>query len=387
MSDETEEAKGPEIPNGARRVVGCMTGTSLDAVDAALVVIEGEGVKMKGVMHSYGSRDLGALKPRLRAAASGVPLPASEFATLASELAKAHIEPIAEAIRDCPTDRADLICLHGQTVFHQPPLSWQLINPAVVAHEFGCPVWHDLRAADLACGGQGAPITPLADWVLLRAKGESRSVVNLGGFCNVTHLPDPEVAGIEAIRGGDVCACNHVLDAVARETIGEPFDKDGRMALAGKPERGAVNDLRELLAPQSGTGRSLGTGDEMEESIRAWIAGCKVTMAPQHIAASAVTALVIVIGEQVKDSDCVLIAGGGCKNVALQQGLMASVVFEMDKVMMDTGVLGIPVGYREAACFAVLAALCEDGVPITLPRITKGADPAPRAGSRTYIPK
>jgi len=368
---------------GSRRVVGCMTGTSIDAIDAALVVIEGRGLQMKGVLHSFSTKDLGPLKPRLRAAAAQTPLPASAFAALAADLAQAHIDPIAEAIRDCPADSADLICLHGQTIFHQPPLSWQLINPAIIAHQFGCPVWHDLRAADLASGGQGAPITPLADWVLLRAPGETRSIVNLGGFCNITHLPDPEVAGIEAIRGGDICACNHVLDSVARNTIGEPFDVNGKMALAGKPDKPAVTDLRSLLGSQSGLGRSLGTGDELE----GWIATCKATLRPQDIAASAVAAICLVIAEHVKASDTIIVAGGGCKNLALQQGLMALVVFEMDKVLMDTGCFRLPVEYREAACFAVLGALCEDGVPITLPHVTNGTDPAPRSGSRTYIPK
>lgn len=385
MSDDfsDDDFPGPVIPEGARKVVGCMTGTSIDAIDAALVVIQGQGLEMKGVMHSYGTQDLGALKPRLRAAAEQRPLPASEFAQLANDLARAHFAPIAEAIRDCPTDRADLICIHGQTVFHKPPVSWQMINPAPIAKEFGCPVWHDLRAADLASGGEGAPITPLADWVLFRQSGERRAIVNLGGFCNITYLPDPELAGIDEIRGEDVCSCNHLLDAITRETIGEPFDEDGRMARSGKPDRASVEDLCELLTAQGDEARSLGTGDELSD----WITKAKATMKPQNIAASAVAALSLTIAKKVKDVNCVIIAGGGANNLALQGGLMTLIVLEMDKILIDSGVMGMPVGMREAACFAVLGALCEDGVPITLPQVTGCSDPAPRSGSRTYIPR
>ncbi len=367
---------------GPRRAVGCMTGTSIDAVDVALLEIRGHGMDMQATLRSYSTRDLSPLRNRLRAAASQTPLPASEFCSLADSLARAHIEPIAEVIRDCPADAADLICVHGQTVFHQPPLSWQLMNPAPIAAAFGCPVWHDLRAADLALEGEGAPITPIADWILFRQPGERRAIVNLGGFCNVTNIPDPATDTAEAITGGDLCACNQLLDAITRETIGEPFDADGRMALAGKPDRSAVEELSALLAAQSLEGRSLGTGDE----LTGWISRAKSCMKPQDIAASAVASLCLTVSSHVGDADCIVLAGGGFHNLALRGGLMTILVHELDKVLVDTGVMGIPVEMREAACFAVLGALCEDGVPITLPQVT-GCTVAPRSGSRTYIPR
>ena len=116
--------------------------------------------------------------------------------------------------------RADLVVAHGQTVFHAPPASWQLLNAAPIARAVRAPVVFDLRQADLAAGGQGAPITPLADWIMLRAHGPAaagRAIVNLGGFCNVTILPSG--AGPEGVRGMDVCPCNHLLDGVARRRV------------------------------------------------------------------------------------------------------------------------------------------------------------------------
>ncbi len=113
-----------------------------------------------------------------------------------------------EAVRALGCERLDLVVAHGQTVYHAPPLSWQLCAPGPIAHALQVPVLCDLRSADIAAGGQGAPITPIADHILFRHAREARAVVNLGGFCNITTLP----AGDDAtrVRGGDVCACNQV---------------------------------------------------------------------------------------------------------------------------------------------------------------------------------
>src|SRR5690349_11659226 len=138
-----------------RRVVGCMTGTSIDALDASLVEIDGHGLAMRAKPVRNLTRDLGDLAPRLRALAEQQPMTAGQIAAIARDFALLHASAILELLAG---EKADLICVHGQTVFHQPPLSWQLMQPAPIAQAVGCPVVYDLRQADLAAGGQGAPI-------------------------------------------------------------------------------------------------------------------------------------------------------------------------------------------------------------------------------------
>ena len=147
-------------PGMAHRVIaGCMTGTSIDAVDCALVEVAGRGLGMSARVAGFASRPLGGLAAATRALADQQPMTAGEIAALARDLALLHVEALRELLG---SRHVDLIVVHGQTVYHKPPLTWQLVNPAVIAHGLGAAVLSDLRSADVAAGGEGAPITPLA---------------------------------------------------------------------------------------------------------------------------------------------------------------------------------------------------------------------------------
>jgi anhydro-N-acetylmuramic acid kinase len=174
-----------------RHVVGVMTGTSIDGIDAALVRITGRDLEMQAELVGHVSHPLRNLADSLRRAAVQIPMSAGEFAQIAWMFGDLHANVIGDVLDDHNLG-LDLICVHGQTVFHQPPISWQLINPAPIAARFACPVVSDLRQADLAAGGQGAPLTPIADWVLFRDPRKARAIANLGGFCNATILPRHE---------------------------------------------------------------------------------------------------------------------------------------------------------------------------------------------------
>jgi 1,6-anhydro-N-acetylmuramate kinase len=355
---------------GERLVAGCMTGTSIDGLDVALVKIIGQGLGMRVELVSETTRPFGAdtgdLAQRLRALADQQPMTARDIAQLARDFALLHLDALKELAHG---KHIDLVCVHGQTVFHAPPLSWQLINPAPIAHGLGVPVVSDLRAADLACGGEGAPITPIADLVLFGHVRERRTVVNLGGFCNLTRL-DP---GREPNRvsGGDVCACNQVLDAVARARLRASYDRDGRAALAGTADDAATEELVKLLRAQAKAGRSLGTGDELTD----WIER-HAELPPADAARSACAAIATVIVEAAKPAERLIVAGGGVRNRALMQEIMGRAGVPVD----TSDVHGVPASLREAVAFAVLGALSADRVAITLPRVT-GVDRAPIAGS------
>ena len=364
-----------------RRVVGCMTGTSIDGLDAALVEIEGSGLAMKAKVIRCVSRPLGAAATTLRMLAEQRPMIASEVTAAMHTFSMLHAAAIQEVLG---RDRADLVCVHGQTVFHKPPFSWQLMQPAPIVAAIRCPVVYDLRQADLAVGGQGAPITPLADWILFRRGGDPMSVVNLGGFCNFTEwltdlspnedFPQPWNKTLD-IRGGDVCACNQVLDAIARKRLGCDYDQDGEVAGAGTQHDTAFESLRDLLQRQSAAGRSLGTGDE----LGAWMTEFSGLSGPDLLR-SACEAIAEVIAGRLRYGMCrTLVAGGGAKNLTL----LGAIRSRMRHGAMTTDEVGVPAAYREAACFAVLGALCQDKVPITLPAVT-GVSKAPLSGAWVY---
>ena len=367
----TSASSGTPADFGPRVVVGCMTGTSIDGLDAAMVRIHGHGLAMSAEFVRGITLPLGDLAPRLKDLADQRPMTAGAIAALSRDFALLHGAAVRELL--CG-DRADLICVHGQTVYHAPPVSWQMFNSAVLAYETGTPVVFDLRAADLAAGGQGAPITPIADWFFFRA-AQPTAVVNLGGFCNITLLPR-ESKSIEDIEGFDVCACNHVLNAVARVMLRAEYDRDGAAALSGSVHSEAAVDLEGVLASQSRAGRSLGTGDE----VGGWISRFRARVNGPDLAATACEVIGQTIARRVQGAHRILVAGGGARNAALVKGIRDWSSAPVQSI--DTA--GVPIEFREAAAMGVLGALCRDRVPITLPRVTGLNTPAPVAGAWVY---
>ncbi|MEQ8315949.1 MAG: anhydro-N-acetylmuramic acid kinase [Phycisphaerales bacterium] len=340
-----------------RYAIGCMTGTSLDGLDAALVEAEGKGLDLRVRTAGYVSAGLGDLVDGLRAAATGAPINAGEFARLALDFGGLHARVLGDMLDGAGVEPAVCV-LPGQTIVHKPPVSLQLINPWPVARRLGCPVLYDLRGADLAAGGQGAPITPIADWVLFRSEDEDRAIVNLGGFCNITTLP--AASRPDGVRGSDVCACNQVLDACARRALGKAYDEDGRAALAGRPDDEAVGTLRDILRAQSSGDRSLGTGDE----CGAWVDRYD-SLDGRDLLASAAHAVGTVIGERARSEGVAVLAGGGVRNAALVRSIEAAA-----GACRFTDALGVGAHQREATCIAVLGLLALDNVVYTQRAIT-----------------
>jgi anhydro-N-acetylmuramic acid kinase len=361
-----------------RLAMGFMTGTSLDALDAALVQAEGTGLSMRVRVLAHATTDLGELRSRLRALASGERMDATAIAATAVDFGRLHAQA---ARRLADGRRVDLAAVHGQTVMHAPPLSWQLVNPWPVAEALGCAVASDLRGADLVAGGQGAPITPLADWVLFRGDHPT-AVVNLGGFCNVTLLPEAG-HGPQAIAGMDVCPCNHLLDAAARKAIDLPYDPDGRHAARGHPNPIAADDLLQDLRTALARGRSLGSGDE---GI-AWFTRHASLTGPDLLA-TVVHAVGNCIGQTVAartpPMTHVLLAGGGARN----RSLWASIARILRPRTVDSTALhAVPIEAREAAEMAVLGLLAWDGVPITLPAVTRPQRPSHHRDGLWCLPR
>lgn len=350
-----------------RLVVGCMTGTSLDGLDAALVRVHGHGLSMRVEYQRMVGADFpGDLAARLRRLAEGEPHPPLAFLEAARDLGRFHADTVAQLVADGPTP--DFVCAHGQTIWHAPGasgggVSWQLFDPWPLVRTLGVPVVYDLRQADLVAGGQGAPITPVTDPILY---GSARGVVlNLGGICNATVWTSPT-----DIRGGDVGPCNLLLDGLCRELIGTPYDADGVMAAAGAadPERTAA-----LLAALDVGQKSLGREQYGAAFVHALLAdGPLASLTAPDALATAVEAVASRIASrvQVPAGAQVILAGGGVRNLALKAALTRA--FAPAPVGEHPT---LPAQAREAAAFAVLGALCQDGVPITLPAVTGAKNP------------
>jgi 1,6-anhydro-N-acetylmuramate kinase len=360
--------------NSARWVAGVMTGTSLDGLDAALVEISGTGLEqtvrfVKGI-----SRSLGDCAAPLRALAEQQPMTAGEIARVAHAFSILHRDTLHEISGH---QKLDLICVHGQTVFHAPPFSWQLLNPAPIVAALNTPVVYDLRAADLAHGGQGAPITPLADYILFRGP-ETRAVVNLGGFCNLTRLPassKPPSDAVRLIQGGDICACNQLLDGGARELLLRPYDPHGQYAASGTVLDSALADLLRSLNAQKNKRASLGTGDELQE----WFKRHRTAGSAEDLLRTLCAGIAEVIVKACEPAEKIVLAGGGTRN----QTLVKELKTRSSRPVELSDAFGIPADFREAAEFAVLGALCQDGVPITLPQVT-GVKTPPLSGCWMY---
>lgn len=358
------------VAKPVRRIVGCMTGTSLDGLDAALVEVEGAGLSLSAKFVRGISREIGAARGSLQRLASGEPLCAGEIARAARELSLTHAAAISDLLSG---GTADFAAIHGQTIFHKPPLSWQLFNPAVVAAETALPVVSDFRSLDVARGGEGAPITPLADFLIFRSEEDRRAVVNLGGFVNFTDLPagrtipgfGEEKLNIwkQEIRGGDVCVCNQLLDRAARLSLGREVDADGDAAMGGNIQQGALVSLFEILSHQATAGKSLGSGDE----AFGWLENHLRTLVARDLLRTICAAIAAAVALRLPpDAREVVIAGGGVNNRALRLELEDRAGARIC-IAEDFGWTG---AYREAAAMALLGALAADGFPITLRAVT-----------------
>ena len=365
-----------------------MTGTSLDGLDAALVRIAGSGLAMRADPAGLISLPLGALTQRLLPLVEGGEARPIDFMRCGRQLGQLHATAVAQLCAEhLPREaQLDLVAAHGQTIWHAPPdpgeprpaaaddglgLSWQLLGPWPMVRHLGVPVVYDLRQADLITGGQGAPITPLADYVLYGDRADM--VVNLGGICNVTKL-HPKVDGM------DVCPCNLLIDQVVRILYRQVnFDQDGQLAAQGKPDPHLFADLMADLP----RGRSLGRQDVLcGRNVETLVLRARRNRRPSDIIASAVAA----VAQQVADTigrypaQVAVVAGGGAHNPVLVK--MIRDRCQPTRLLLSDEV-GIPIQSREAIAMAVLGALSQDKVVITRSRDACAQNP-PRAGAWVY---
>ncbi|MEM9416481.1 MAG: anhydro-N-acetylmuramic acid kinase [Planctomycetota bacterium] len=375
-------------PTRERIVVGCMTGTSLDGLDVALVRIVGTGLEMSAEYLGHVSRDLpDILRETLMHLASGGAAEPVVYMRAARELGELHADSVRHLLEETKGPKPEFVVAHGQTIWHDPrprkgdaeapnlgPMSWQLFDPWPVVKRIGVPVCYDLRQADLVAGGEGAPLTPLADWVMYREKADL--IVNLGGVMNFTWWPlDSSMPSY--IEGGDTCLCNLLLDGFAQQLLGEPYDRDGQAAARGKLVESILYDFQDRFEVLGAGERSLGREDLEDGAIKSLIAA-HPGVTPPDLLFNAIACIGQSVGEVFEGmaAQRLVLAGGGVRNKTLVRYIRD--VIEGDSfcegaVLSDD--LGIPCEAREAMGFAVLGALSQDGVPVSLPQVTGAKDP------------
>jgi anhydro-N-acetylmuramic acid kinase len=352
--------------------VGLMSGTSLDGVDAALVRIDGptHATLLDFVTRPYDDSE----RAELRAALDpGARAGAAAFARLHVRIAEWAADAIQVLLAQSHTPASELgfIAFPGQTVWHEPPtVTWQLGEPAVLAERFGVKVVSGFRPRDVAAGGQGAPLVPMADVLLFAAADHPRVLLNLGGMANLTYVPRrAQEEGVLAFDTGPGVA---VIDGVARLVDARrSYDRDGLIAA-----KGSANEelLAELLgdsffaaAPPKSTGRER-FGDQYARDLHRRLPG------PDGVAtAVALTARSVAdaIGRWVPGDAEVVASGGGCHH----PGLMAALRHGLDALpgrhpLRTFEELFFPGDAKEAVAFALLGYLTLHGQPGNVPAAT-----------------
>jgi anhydro-N-acetylmuramic acid kinase len=242
-------------------------------------------------------------------------------------------------------------------------------DPSVIAERTGVPVISDFRARDMAAGGQGAPLVPIADYVLFRSKRESRVMLNLGGIANITLIP-PAAPADEVIAfdtGPANCISDHLCKTLAPK--GPGFDRNGEIAIKGR----VIEPLVHATLSAGYFSRKPPKSTDGPEMIEAFNSAWRKT-APdaslEDLLASAATIVARAIARSTGPAS-IIAAGGGVKNRAMLNAIRREI-----GPVTTTARLGIPPDAREAIAFAILTDLRLAGLPGNLPRVTGASRPA-----------
>ncbi|MEQ8604500.1 MAG: anhydro-N-acetylmuramic acid kinase [Marivibrio sp.] len=361
-----------------RRAIGLMSGTSMDGVDAAFVETDGEGSVHAGpgLSAPYPAalrRDLQALLGAREASAASEAAAAAvtEAHIAAVEALLARIGRAAEAI--------DVVGFHGQTIFHQPPQAgrpgwtWQLGDGQAMADRLGIPVVFDFRSADMAAGGQGAPLAPVYHRALAAAiDAFPAAFLNVGGVSNLTFLADVDSPPI----GFDTGPGNAPIDDLVHRRTGAGFDENGRLARAGRVDERALAAMLEHPYFGAPYPKSL--------DRNAFDVGSVEALSTEDAAAT----LVAFAAEAVARGAALLpdrprawyVTGGGRRNPAI----MAALEARLGAPAALVEAIGTDGDLLEAQAFGYMAVRRLRDLPISFPETTGCA--APTVGGRLAAP-
>ena len=361
--------------------IGLISGTSMDGVDAALVDCSGaEPALVDTVSGAYPE----AIAARLRAAAqSRGQCAMAEVAALDAEVSSLFAETALALLESagCGPGQVEAIGSHGQTLWHAPdadsPHTLQVGSPARIAALSGMVTVGDFRSADMALGGQGAPLAPVFHRWLFGRFGETRAVVNIGGIANLSVLPaDGPVAGYDTGPG------NTLLDSWARTCLGQAYDRDGQWARSGRVDAGLLrrllsDDYFSAPAPKS-------TGPEHFHLH--WLERAGISdKAPEDVQATLVELTAASIADAIEGAcpgATLGVCGGGASNSYLMERLAAR---SPGSRPVTTEEWGVHPDWVEAAGFALLARARLMGESGNEPAVTGAGRAVPLGG--VFLPR
>ncbi len=378
-------------------VAGVMSGTSADGIDVALVRVQGRGFRSRlELLAHYEFPYPADVRRAVLTAMNARSASVADLARLNFLLGDLYADAVRTAQRRARL-QCELVGCHGQTLYHQgnsnPYLghriacTWQTGEAAVIAAKIGVPVISDFRPADLAAGGNGAPLVPFLDYVLYRHRRYGRVVQNLGGIGNLTAIPPRALP--DQVIAFDTGPGNMVIDAVAEQLFDKPFDRNGRLAARGEPMERV---LRELLRhqffrqkPPKTAGREQFGREFVGELLRL----CRRADHNDILAtATALTARSIGIAvrrfvlplletESARPARFreVVVSGGGTKNTTLMR-MIREELAPLKMRVRTTDDFGLPSEAKEATAFALLAYQTWRRLPSNVPSATGAERPA-----------
>lgn len=376
--------------------VGLMSGTSLDGVDAALVDIEGEGFDTKVRLVAFETLPMPDVTcRRVLACCQPGGGTSEEICSLNVELGHLFSEAVGVVCDAAGVDSGGLgfVASHGQTIWHCPvagggpveggaagPYSstLQIGDPAVIAWDHGVTVVSDFRPADMAAGGQGAPLVPYSELVLYRSEREGVGLLNIGGIGNITVLP----AGCDEgeVFAFDTGPGNMMVDGACRRLLGTPYDVGGAVAASGSIDAKLLDELMAMPylseRPPKSTGREL-FGAQLVARVLAEHEGLAaadvVATLTAFTAASVADACRRFVEPRIGRSlDRLVVGGGGAHNATLVRGIAerlppTSVLTQED--------LGLSSDAKEAVAFAILGNQTLHGSSSNVPSATGACVP------------
>ena len=368
--------------SASRVVAGIMSGTSLDGVDVALARIKGHHAEVEIDFCGFATVPYSnGLRPLLMEAATRESFSVEMLSQLNVRLAHEYARCVRQIMTQAGVDKLDLVGSHGQTIRHVPdaqdcagmPISstLQIGDPSVLANLMSVPVVGDFRMADMALGGQGAPLVPYYDYLVLRDDNQTRGLLNIGGISNLTIIP--RGGGPSEVYGFDIGPGNMVIDALSDQLLGVPMDMDGAVAAEGEPSESVLQRFLKDEFMHRSPPKSTGRERYGPDFVSGFSEACSGLDRSDILAtATALTARSIYQAytnfvRPRHTVDVLIVSGGGHHNRTMMKMLVT--LFDPIRVVPSDD-MGVQSDAKEALCFAVLADATMEGHPTGMPGVT-----------------